>query len=511
MFWNQLYRLAQRPELCRELKEFLPDDIEQLLTKLNTSPYKEFFEGAAQKRERFFKDRIPLSKKTKVDLKSLTATVSQGRVLLVAPRSLWPELALRLPLSFPALRHEEMQEYMMISRELVEKRPPDSPLGKAVLLRFCEESATPIIGNIPQYLRIDSGDNSKLTLGESLLERYAVACCGPIDCVDMDVFDDASCLSGPYACVAAIASEAQDRLHNVMVGQTMSFSELMKLGGCYPFRMSLAGCVSITKKEFEEIFAKHFKGAARTLGKHVANIWLERQRDGKFALHKNYFFEPALKVLATSFKASKILRISWERDLPASVRSPFMALCVKEQDFDGVDYRVNPDSPYRGRYWSTQVAFLEHIRREELGKPMVFVTDVLEKDERDALRRYIESRGFIVIREHGGLKDLDLAFRKDNSVLLMDQEVFAEDIRAIRTDRAFCVVWDNMGTERLRVMWKRLPFAIKAASHDSEENEERVRHTTVAECIEAAWPLLVHYAGMAAANNAESRFYVLDP
>ncbi|MBR5347162.1 MAG: UvrD-helicase domain-containing protein [Deltaproteobacteria bacterium] len=511
LFWNQLYRLAQYPERCRELKEFLPDDIERRLMLLNTSPYKKFFKGAAQKREKFFKDRIPLSKKTNDELKSLADAASQGRVLLVAPRSLWPDLALRLPLSFPALRPEEMREYRMISKDLVEKRPPETPLGKAVLLRFCEESATPIIGNIPQYLRIDSGDNGKLSLGESLLERYAVACGGPIDCVDMDVFDDASCLSGPYACVAAIGSEAQDRLHSVIVGRTMSFDELMALGGGYPFRMSLAGCVSVTKKEFEEIFAKHFEGAARTLGKHVANIWLERQRDGKFALHKNYFFEPAFEGLATSFKTSKILRISWERDLPASVRPPFMALCEKTQYLDAFDYRVNPDSPYRGRYWTAQVTFLERIHSEQPGMPLVFVTDVLKEDECDALRRYIESRGFSVVKARGGLKDLDMAFRQDNSVLLMDQEVFAEDIRAIRTDRAFCVVWDNMGTERLRVMWKRLPFAIKAASHDSEENEERVRHTTVAECIEAAWLLLVHYAGMAAANNAESRFYVLDP
>ena len=519
LFWNQLYRLAQRQELCRELKEFLPDDIERLLTKLNTSPYREFFEGTTQKRERFFKDRIPLSKKTVDEMNSLTATASQRRVLLVAPRSLWSELALHLPLSFPALRSDDMREYRMVSKDLVEKYPPESPLGTAVLLRFCEESATPILTNIPQYLRTDGSQLGKLTLSSAILERYAVTCGGPIDCVDMDVFDS-SHLSGPYACVAAIGSEAQDRLHKVMIGRKVSHEELMACGSRYPFRMSMAGCVSLNEeaekatddfKKIANLFASHPGDAAAMFSEHTANIWLERHQDRTFSLHKNYHFETALKALAARFGASEILRIAWAHDLPASACPPCMTVCENTQHLEVSDCRVNPDTPYRSQYWTAQIAFLLQIHKEQPGLPLVFVTDALEEDERDALRRYIESRGFSVIRERGGLKDLDLAFRRDDSVLLMDQEAFSDDIRMLRTDRAFCVVWDNMGTERLRIMWRKLPFDIRRSSHASEKIEEGKHHTTLEECIEAAWPLFVRCGAMIAANHPDSRFYVLDP
>ena len=502
LFWDQLYRLAKHPDLCQALKDYFPHNITAILTRLNTQPYREFFAKSATSSVKFFQDRLKPAQATEAALQQCAASAAEGRVLLIAPRSLWPDLALRLSLSFPLLSAAEMLEYRIISTDALAELPPNEPLVKAFLQSFCAASVTPIVANIPQYLRVES-------LTNDLLQQYTALAHGPIDCVDLDVVNNLSALADSYVFIAAIDSAAQNRLHKINIGSAMTFSDFMAQGFSYPFRMSLAGCVALTQAELDAYFTSKFSAA--TYDAYTANVWIERQNDGRFLLYKNYFYTEALEELATNYAASSVYTIPWEYESSHDIKPLKIAISKKEEHFDSAEYRVNPDSPYRGEYWVAQVAFLTKIHEQHSDLPIVFVTDTLAQEELAALRSYIESCGFVVLQDKGGLKDLELAIRQQNSLILLDQDTFASDIGTCRTDRAFCVVWDNLGVERLRVMWKHLPFPLEHTSYDSAESAERIRHTTISECIEAVLPLFTHYASMLCANHQDSCFYLLEP
>ncbi|MBQ7584885.1 MAG: hypothetical protein IJU40_01380, partial [Desulfovibrionaceae bacterium] len=372
LFLNQLYRLAQYPNLCTELKSFLPSNIEELLLKLNTSPYCEFFESEVGKTEKFFKDRLPLSEHTKKQLEDLVNHTSAGRILVLAPKTLWPELALYLPLSFPFLKAEERWEYGMISQELVESASLDDPLSQAILLRFCAESATPIIANIPRYLRYQENSSSKLAFDDALLDRFSVEANGPIDCVDFEIFEHSQGLAEKYVSLVVIGLEAQDRLHKVQLGSELSFDQVRRLEGNFSFRMAATDCVYVSQAEFKDIFEPKFPELQGAIDADTANIWLERNLNGSYTLYKNYFFAKRLERLKAAF-STVFSDINWQIVLPERVNPPIALVCAKGQFFQGAEVRVTSTSPYRADYWAAQVALLRQIHKHEAALPLVYL------------------------------------------------------------------------------------------------------------------------------------------
>ena len=496
LFLNQLYRLAQRVELRLELKDFLPDNLEQLLTKLNSSPYCEFFAKTSLK-DKFFKDRLPISKSTEKQLSKLSKSATKKKSLVIAPKTIWKDLALYLPLSFPFLDIKSNPEYRKISLDLIKEKPLSNPLAQAFLLRFCEECATSILLNIPQYLKIvDKKATTKLSFDENCLNNYSISCDGIIDCVDIDIFENSNFLNS-YSQIILIGSEYQNRLHKVKISRDMNFEELLQLGGNFPFKISSTNCVSVSKEDFENFFKK--LNPQSSFDNDTANMWIERDKKGNFALYKNYFFED---------KVQNLVKIDWQYATP--LLPPIIAKSAKT-DFEVQEVRVNSNSPYRAKYWTVQIALLQKIHELYPELPLVFVIDNLEESEKNSLKDYLTNQGFALRNENDGLKGLDWAFRQNDALLLVDAQKFIKDILSYRTDKAFCVVWDNLAVEKLQIIWKKLPFNLTNSLLGADEKEERSRHTTAAECIEAIWDLFIHYSSMVAANNENSRFYILDP
>ena len=56
MFWNQLYRLSQQPELCKQLVEFLPKSLTAILEQLQIPHFAKFFEKTSNNGEQFFQE-----------------------------------------------------------------------------------------------------------------------------------------------------------------------------------------------------------------------------------------------------------------------------------------------------------------------------------------------------------------------------------------------------------------------------------------------------------------------
>ena len=183
MFWNQLYRLSLKPELCDSLKDFLPKELNTILKTLQQPVFQEYFKKAATQQSRFFQELRPLSEKLKEELTSIAQIPTDERILIVAPNNLWPRIAQVIPLQFP----KEMtdNEFMAIDADKVKSLPIDNPLAQKILQRFCEESKTPIVANIPQYLRVDGNNPSKVSFTNDFLCDYLKNCESHIDCIDI--------------------------------------------------------------------------------------------------------------------------------------------------------------------------------------------------------------------------------------------------------------------------------------------------------------------------------------
>ena len=101
-FWNQLYRLSLNQEACKELQDFLPKEINEILCTLQKPAFNEYFKNSGNEDRRFFQDLRPLSSKVYTQILNIANDVAEdGQALIVAPKDLWPRIAQILPLQFP--------------------------------------------------------------------------------------------------------------------------------------------------------------------------------------------------------------------------------------------------------------------------------------------------------------------------------------------------------------------------------------------------------------------------
>ena len=272
LFWNQLYRLSLRPDLCNSLKEFLPKELNSIIETLQQPVFKDFFEKTATQKDRFFQELRPLSVKLSKDLSRISQIPSEERTLIVAPNNLWPRIAQVIPLQFPG--HEKDYQLMSVDADMVKIQPFDNPLSQKILLRFCEESRTPIVANIPQYLRTEGDKPSKITFSDEFLRDYLKVSESHIDCIDIDSFENPTITSTDYQHIFVIGIELHDRIHKCCIA-TWSFADLLARGCKLPFAMASTNFAVVKDDDLEKLNITNPKLAA--------NFWAERNWDNTFS------------------------------------------------------------------------------------------------------------------------------------------------------------------------------------------------------------------------------------
>ena len=273
LFWNQLYRLSLRPDLCNSLKEFLPKELNSIIETLQQPVFKDFFEKTATQKDRFFQELRPLSVKLSKDLSRISQIPSEERTLIVAPNNLWPRIAQVIPLQFPG--HEKDYQLMSVDADMVKIQPFDNPLSQKILLRFCEESRTPIVANIPQYLRTEGDKPSKITFSDEFLRDYLKVSESHIDCIDIDSFENPTITSTDYQHIFVIGIELHDRIHKCCIA-TWSFADLLARGCKLPFAMASTNFAVVKDDDLEKLNI--------TKPKLAANFWAERNWDNTFSI-----------------------------------------------------------------------------------------------------------------------------------------------------------------------------------------------------------------------------------
>ena len=500
LFWNQLYRLSLDKGVCLELKDFLPSEINTILSTLQLPAFAEYFRMSANEDRHFFQELRPLSDKVRTQISNIVAETDDNDVLVIAPKDLWPRIAQIIPLRFPCVG--DNIEYMAINEDQLNEYPMSSHLWNTVLHRFCKVSATPIVANLAQYLRIENEGSDKITFTNSILSRFVEMSNSRIDCIDIDSFQSKEIYAKDYKHIYFIGSERQDRVHKCKEQREWKFSDLLEVGSKLPMQMAATNIAVISDDDQTKLGIK----------KHplTANVWCERQHNGTFAIYQNYQYQKYRDNFLSHFTGIKHNPIYWEIKGEKSDTQNIIQVRTQLRDtYDASVLRVNPVTTRRSNYWAYQFALIDKIHEQNRSLPIVYVINTL--DEYVELNRYATSKGYFIPEEGNGFRKLEYIGNHPDGMIIISKDQFVTGLGSYRTDKPFCYIWDNMDIDRYMVMWDTLPFDGDYEDSSDSDADEHHKRTTARQCVLAAWPIFEHYCSLAMANSPETMFYITDP
>lgn len=494
LFWNQLYRLSTQSELCEILKDFLPDELNELLALLQEPVFKDYFRKQATPQVSFFQSLRPLSAQLKNQLSLIAQIPINERTLIVAPNDLWPRIAQEVNLQFPNCQDHL---YKIVDKERICANMNSNPLAQKVLLRFCDTSKTPIVANIPQYLRIQNDNPTKVAFTDDFLCDYLKVSESHIDCIDIDSFEDSVITGTNYKHIFVIGIELHDRIHKCKVG-SWTFADLMAHGCMLPFTMAATNSAPVKKDDLDKLGIDKAELAA--------NYWAERNSDGSFSIYLNYKYQAYKDKFYSHFDV-KPQYIDWKLD--GQDYNNISITQVSRSNKDQAETRVNNNSTQRSKYWLFQFEILKQVHKTCPSMPIVYIVNDL--DEIDELTKYATNLDFYIPQQGTDFRKLEYIGAHPNGMIIISKEQFINGIGSYRTDKAFCFIWDNMDIDRYMLMWDKLPFENDIEDERDSDKENKVFGTTPKQCIYAAWPIFEHYCSLMKANSKDSRLFIIDP
>ncbi len=496
LFWNQLYRLSTDSQLVEQLKGVLPDNIGKIIDKLRVDYFSEYLRSTAKLESQFFQELRPLDDELVEQLKGIALTPESEETLLIAPSNLWARLAQYIPLSFPSTLAGD--SFRSIDIKTLKHNPFEDIVKQTILERFCDVSCTPVLENMAQYLRVVGDDARKISFTKEELQDYLCRFQSHIDCIDVSSFEDVRVLSKDYKHIYIIGTELEDRVHKTKVCEDKTFADLIAFRSKLPFTMASTNYAPVRGDEIERL--------GITKPQHAANIWVERDRNGKFVFYMNYQYQAYRKNFLNHF-STKPITIKWK--FKGGEFGHINLTQVSRNRTAEMVMRVNGSTTQRSKYWLFQIALLNKIHQANPELPIVYVIN--DKKEIEELTRYATSLGFFIPTVGNGFRKLEYIGSHPNGMVIISKQEFIEGVGAYRTDKPFCYVWDNMDIDRYMLMWDKLPFDDDLEENADDERDDKVHHTTPRQCIHAAWPIYEHYCSLVMANSKDTQFYIIDP
>lgn len=487
LFWNQLLRLSINTELCESLREYLPEQLVEYLQLIQDPYFKDYLLKEAGNGYQFFQELIPIDKSLVKKLNDLNEQSKTESILIIAPKDIWPRLAQHLSLNFPtsvspsfqsidasALTPYSINDYMQL-----------------VLRRFMAESETPVIANIPQYLR-SCRSNHILYLPDELLKDISRPSNGRIDCIDFGSFEKTDKLKNSYSRIVTIGGELYDRIHKVQIGDTYdSLSPNIILSKLF-FSMASCNYAKVPSTDLERF------GIVRD--DLTASIWAERDSFGKISIFKNFKFKLAKERFLSHFRAS-CERIEWRLQGQKSEAEPII-VTVKLSERSN---RLAESTTLRSNYWASQFGIIAELKPQ---MPIVYVVN--NTNEISPLIEFAKRLGYYIPEFGSGFRKLEYIGSRSKSMVIITKEQFISGISEYRTNIPYCYIWDNMDIERLKLMWDVLPFENDIVEDGTNERDSKSGRITSRKCIIAAWPVMNHYCSLIRANSRDSQMYVID-
>lgn len=490
LFWNQLLRLSQDPELCDELKDFLPKKINSILDEIRQPEFNKFFSKHSETEERFYQSLRNVDGNIIQSLREIESHSKKS--LIVAPEMLWGRIAQYVHVAFPYI--SEGIDYKAISDNLPENADC-SAFQAAVLKRFRQISKTPIVKNLSSYLRINY-------LNDALLASCLSECKSNIQCVDVNMLyriADASAYDDVYF----IGCELGNRMHQFQLPYELTVSDFLNSKCWIPMKLGGSNYIDISADECARL-------PIDGLPNNVKNIWVERNRKGNFSINYNFDYNAEINRIKGQFKTEDSThQIAW--DLKVSSRDKRIELARTGNSRIKVDQlRVGANSRYRAAYWAYQFAMLQRVCA---GNHMPIVYIVSNETELEAVNGYARSCGYYVPTAGSLTRKMEMLGVHSGGLLAVSKGQFFEIIN-MREYSPYAFVWDNMEIEKRKMMWMgQFPFDDEPEDGNEGKRAEGLNRIVATDksCMLAAWPIYEYYYRFILANSAESKLVILDP
>lgn len=494
LFWNQLYRLSTNSKLVYDLQDFLPSSIREILKSLQKDYFAECFKKTANLEQQFFQELRPLSEKTIEELNQIASVPTNEDTLIIAPENLWPRIAQYIPLAFPC----KSESFLSIDKKKLSRNPIGDIFIRKILERFCEVSKTPLICNLPLYLRVEDKDTKKIVLTDELLKEYISNSVSHIDCIDVSGFECEKVLEKNYKHIFLIGTELDDRIHKCKACENKTFADLLAYGSVLPFNMASTNFAPVNDIEIKRL--------GINVPKLAANVWVERERNGQFAFYLNYQYQEYRKNFLKNFNV-KPHKTTWE--VVGTDNSHINLTQVRRVKNNDMVMRVSSSTTQRKNYWFFQFALINEIYKKHPDKGIVYIVN--EKDEIEQLTKYATTLGYYIPTKGTNFRKLEYIDKIQKGMIIISKQDFLDGIGSYREDKAFCYIWDNMDIDRYKLMWTKLPFEDDLEEDINDERDDKSHQSTPRQCIHAAWPIYEHYCSLVMANHKDTQCYIIDP
>ena len=495
LFWNQLFRLSQKPDLCDSLSSLLPPSINDILAQLQKPYFEKLFSDSALGSEHLFQELSEISDDLRLHLKAIDSKSGDGKVLIVSPRALWGKLAQHISVSF--VDHSDTIDYQILSKEKLSSNPIKDVFLQTILTRYLELSKTPIVANIAQYLRYNH-------FSDELLSQYVYdEPSGAIVCCDIDVLRDLPQQDG-YSHIYFVGCEMYGRLCQYSLPDLLSTSDFISKNCWIPMRMAGANYMIVSGEEQRLL-------GIQGLPDDVANVWVERQPNGQYQINYNFNYEDRISKLKKDNKDASIEYVPWDLSRSAERKNNIVLVnSTSRGRFIASQNRVGPVSRYRSLYWTIQLKLLQAIHEQEPGTPIVYVLD--NSLELPAVVAHARQLGFYVPDTGSMARKLELICKDNNGLLIISKEQFGA-VAGLKEYARYVYVWDNLAVDKCRMMWTgKMPFGDEAnAEKEDVQQLLAITDATPKTCLLATWPTIEFQNKYIEANNPESRLYVIDP
>lgn len=490
LFWNQLLRLSNNPELCKLLESYLPNQIHEYIQLISDPFFSDYLNAEARNEYQFFQELVPLDKSLIGSLRNLNEQSKSESILIIAPKDLWPRIAQYVSLRFPTSTTLSLRSIDAVSSAL----EGIGGLKQVILKRFSEESETPVVANIPLYLRTEKSNND-LFLSDDELYELSIPSHGRIDCIEFADFEQIDKLKSSYLQIVTIGGELYDRVHREKIGETYdSLSPQIILSKLF---FSMASC------NYSKVPQSDFNRFGIVKDDLTASIWAERDPHGKISFFKNFRFKLTKEIFLSNYKSAHCRQIEWRLHGQQKTDCSPTMVSVKTSD---QSVRLAESTTLRSKYWANQLAVIAALNPN---RPIIYVVN--ESAEIDALTDFVKTLGYFIPDYGSGFRKLEYIGSHPKSIVIINKDQFVNGISEYRSNIPYCYVWDNMDIDRLKLMWDVLPFEDDTIADDASERDITSGRTSSRKCIVAAWPIICHYYSLVRANSRESQMFVIDP
>lgn len=468
LFWNQWGRISLlKDEEYKELEKFVPDSLKQIRDNLSKLFPQALVSELTKKlnEEKFFQDLTPISKETEDEIEKIA---NREKNLVIAPQRIWSRLSQHIKLRFPNIPSDlDVDDYKKID----EKKLEDLKGKKSTILkRYLKNIKTPIIANLPYYVRsiYFTDEELKSYVSDSDIDTNTN------DCIDIEYLSHIN--KNDYKNIYIIGSELEDRLHKHKFNEEFSYSELLEK---LPITIVPSKITPLNISDLKNLGLKNEEEI-----QYIQTAWAEEQPSGKYAIFANYKYD---EYIQKYLKDTKTQDITWELSGESNEEIKPTRVLTKKS-FEELKDRVYPTSKLRQKYWLYQFKILRRIHEQNPNLPIIYVLNEIEK--KAEIEEYAKKLGFNIPKDGTYFRKLEYIKGYNNGLLIISKEEFVNIISLYKTDTPYCFVWDNMDIDRYMVIWNTADYH---------------------ECILKAWPIYEHYYSLVKANHSDTKFYIIDP